>query len=127
MAVLSIVGAACTSGGSLGAGDLSQQMESLKSIAAEGALLAPDAALGRTTRTYTREHSAQLHEAAAQAEALLRAATTDPGLESARRKLVVFAGRVSAALGRLANASRMEDRVLARELVAGQSFNAGLQ
>ncbi len=116
MAVLSVLVAGCARDGSLGASELSLQSQSLQSLAAEGALLAQDSASGRTTRTYASEHASQLYRAATEAETMLRGATTEPGLESERRKLVVFAGRVSAALGRLATASRMEDRVLAREL-----------
>jgi hypothetical protein len=122
MAVLSVLGAACAGGGSLGASELSHESQSLQSLAAEGALLARDSASGRTTRTFASEHASQLYRAARQAEAKLGGATSQPGLESERRKLVVFAGRLSAALGRLANASPAEDRLLARELQTMQGI-----
>jgi hypothetical protein len=122
---MSVLGAGCASDGSLGASELTHQLQSLQSLAAEGALLAQDAAFGRTTRTYTREHASQLYRAATQAESMLRGATTDPSLESQRRELIVLAGRLRSELERLGNASRVEDRVLARELQANQRV-AGL-
>jgi hypothetical protein len=124
--VMALVGGGCGSGGQLDAKGLSQQLTSLQSQAAEGALLAQDAASGRTTRTYTREHSTELYQAALQVEAMLKAATTEPALQPKLRQLVVLAGQVSAGLGRLAGASREEDRRLARQLEAsaklGESF-----
>jgi hypothetical protein len=125
MAVLSVLGAGCASGGSLGASEISHQSQSLQSLAAEGTLLAQDSASGRTTGTFVSEHASQLYRAATQAEAMLRGATAEPGLESERRKLLVLAGRVSAALKLLANASPIEDRVLAREFQSIQRV-AGL-
>ena len=41
--------------GKLDAGALSQQAKSLQSVSAEGALLAHDASLGRSTRVYSGE------------------------------------------------------------------------
>lgn len=123
VAVLSVLGAGCASGGSLGASELTHQLQSLQSLAAEGALLAEDAASGRTTRTFTREHASQLYRTATQAESMLRGATAESGLESERRRLLVLAGRVRVELERLGNASRVEDRVLARELQTIQRFS----
>jgi hypothetical protein len=125
--ILALLGGGCGSGGQLGAKALSQQLKSLQSQAAEGALLAQHAASGRTTRIYTRVHSLELYRAASQAEVILKAAKTEPGLESKLRRLVVLAGRVSAALKRLGSASRDEDRALARELLASQRLGAGLE
>jgi hypothetical protein len=125
--VLALVSVGCGSGGQLGAKALSQELKSLQSQAAEGALLAQHAASGRTTRIYTRVHSLELYRAASQAEVILKAAKTEPGLESKLRRLVVLAGRVSAALKRLGSASRDEDRALARELLASQRLGAGLE
>jgi hypothetical protein len=129
--ILALVGAGCGSGGRLGAKALSQQSKALQSEAAEGALLAQDAASGRTTRIYTREHSSDLSRAASQAEVTLKAAKTDPALESKLRQLAVLAGQVSADLKRLGSASRDEDRALARELQAAaqasQKIGEGLK
>lgn len=117
-AVLALVGAGCGSSGRLDAKGLSQQSKSLQSEAAEGALLAHDAASGRTTRIYTREHSSALYEAASQAGVTLRAAKTEPVLEPKLRQLAVLASRVSADLKRLGSASADEERMLASELQA---------
>jgi hypothetical protein len=124
--VLALVGTGCGSNERLEAKDLFQQLESLQSEAAEGALLAQDAADGRTTRIYTREHSTELYQAARGAEATLNAATTEPQLESELSQLRVFANRVSSALQRLATASGDEDRALVREFQAIQKLGAGL-
>ena len=117
-AIVALVGAGCGTGGPLGAMVLSQQLKSLQSEAAEGALLAQDAASGLSTRIYVREHSFDLYRAASQAEVTLKAARTEPVLEPTLRQLVVLAGHVSADLKALGSASRDEDRALARELQA---------
>jgi hypothetical protein len=128
--ILALVGGGCRSGGQLGAKALSQQSKSLQSEAAEGALLAQEAASGRTTRIYTREHSSDLYRAASQVEVTLKAAKTEPALEPKLRQLAILAGQVSADLKRLGSASRDEDRVLARELhaaaQASQKIGEGL-
>jgi hypothetical protein len=116
--VLALLGAGCGGGGKLGAKALSQQARSLQSVAAEGALLAEDVISGRTTRIYTREHSADLHKAASQVEASLRTAKTAPGLEGKLRRLEVIATRVSTELERLGHASKGEAHALRRELEA---------
>jgi hypothetical protein len=116
--ILALVSGGCGSGGQLGARALSQYAKSLQSQAAEGALLAQDAASGRTTGIYTHEHSSDLYRAASQAEGILTAATTEPALEPELRQLVALAGQVSADLKRLGSASREECRALARELQA---------
>ena len=114
--ILALLGAGCGGGGKLGAKTLSQQSKSLRSEASEGALLAQDAASGKTTRIYTREHSSELYKAASQAEASLKAATTAPALQPKLRKLAVVAAHVSAALRRLGGAAKDEQRALGREL-----------
>ena len=114
--ILALVGAGCGSGGKLGAKALSQQSKSLRSLAAEGALLAQDAVSGKTTRIYTREHSSDLYKAASQAEASLKAARTDPALQPKLRELTALVAQVSAALKRLGGASKAEQRALGREL-----------
>jgi len=114
--ILALVAAGCGGGGKLGAKALSQQSKSLQSLAAEGALLAQDAVSGKTTRIYTREHSSDLYKAVSQAEASLKAATTEPALQPKLRRLTVLATQVSAALKRLGGASKDEQRALGREL-----------
>lgn len=122
--ILALVGAGCGSGSQLGAKALLQQSKLLQSEAAEGALLAQDAVAGKTTRIYLREHSSELYEAASQAEATLKAAKTQSGLESKLRQLAVLASQVSADLKRLGSASEDEDRALARELQAAALASA---
>ena len=114
--ILALLCAGCGSGGKLGAKALSQQSKSLRSLAAEGALLAQDAVSGKTTRIYTREHSSDLYKAASQAEASLKAARTDPALQPKLRELTALVAQVSAALKRLGGASKAEQRALGREL-----------
>jgi hypothetical protein len=116
--ILSLAGGGCGRSGQLGASELSQQSKSLRSEAAEGALLAQDAASGRTTHIYTREHASDLYMAASQAEVTLKGAKTEPALEPGLRRLAVLAGQISADLERLGGASRDDDRALARELEA---------
>jgi hypothetical protein len=116
--ILALVGAGCGRSGQLGAKAISQLSKSLQSEAAEGALLAQNAASGRATRIYTHEHAAELSEAASLAEATLKAAKTEPALEPKLQQLAVLAGQVSADLKRLGSASRDEDRALAVELQA---------
>ncbi len=130
-AMLVLIGGGCASGGKLGAKALSQQSKSLESEAAEGSLLAQDAASGGSTRIYTREHSSELAGAASHAEDTLKAAKIEPPLESKARELAVLAGQISVDLQRLRNASRDEARALARELQAAarasQKIGEGLK
>ena len=116
--ILALLSAGCGSGGKLEAKALSQQSKSLQSLAAEGALLAQDAVSGKTTDIYTREHSSDLSKAASQAEASLKAATTEPALEPKLQRLTALSTQVSAALKRLGGASNAEQRMLGRELEA---------
>ena len=129
--ILAVVGGGCSSSGQLGTQALSQHSKSLQSEAAEGALLAQDAASGRTTRVFTRVHSADLSGAASKAEGTLKAAKTEPALEPKVRQLAVLAGRISADLERLGSASRDESRALALELQAAarasQKIGEGLE
>jgi hypothetical protein len=115
---LVLVGVGCGSSGQLGAKALLEQSDSLRSEAAEGALLAEDAVAGKVTRIYTREHSFDLSTAASEIEAALRAATTDAALEPKLRQLRDLASQISADLMRLASASTAEQRALTRELQA---------
>ena len=114
--ILALVAAGCGGGGKLGAKALSQQSKSLQSLAAEGALLAQDAVSGKTTRIYSRAHSSDLYKAVSQAEASLKAATTEPALQPKLRQLVILAAQVGAAVKRLGVASKDELRALGREL-----------
>jgi DNA-binding transcriptional regulator YdaS (Cro superfamily) len=103
--IVALVCAGCGGGGKLGVKPLAQQSKALRSLAAEGALLAEDAVSGKTTRIYLREHSSDLYQAASQAEASLKAAKTEPALESKLRQLAVLASQVRADLKRLGGAT----------------------
>jgi small-conductance mechanosensitive channel len=103
-------------GGELSASALSKQADSLRSLAAEGALLAKDASAGKTTHTFTRVHSSDLDKAASKAAASLQMAKTKPALESERHRLASLAQRISEDLDRLGDASKSEQRSLANQL-----------
>jgi hypothetical protein len=115
-AIVILLGAGCGGGGKVGAKALAQEATSLQSLAAEGALLAQDVTAGRTTRIYTREHSADLHKAAAQVESSLKKAKPAPGLEGQARALAGLATRVSRELELLGHASKDEARGLGHDL-----------
>ena len=102
--------------GKLGASALSKQADSVRSLAAEGALLANDASAGKTTRTFARVHSSDLDKAAAKAATSLETAKTKPALESELHRLATLARRVSDDLDRLGSASKDEQRTLASDL-----------
>lgn len=115
--IVTLVGASCASS-QLGAKALLQDSKTLRSAAAEGALLAEDAVSGKATSNYIHEHAVELSEAASQTEATLQAASTDPSLEPERGQLVVLARRISDDLERLSAASTDEQRALTSELQA---------
>ena len=103
-------------GSELSASALSKQADSLRSLAAEGALLAKDALAGKTTRTFSRVHSSDLEKTASKAAASLETAKTKPALESKLQRLASLARRISDDLDRLGRASKGEQRSLANEL-----------
>ena len=105
-------------GGKLGVKALSQESKSLQSLAAEGALLAEDAVVGKTTHVFTRGHSSDLYKAASQVEASLKTAKTEPAFEPELRRLAVLAAQVRDDLNRLDGASKEEERAIGSELQA---------
>jgi hypothetical protein len=118
VAVALVLAAACGSGGTLDREALSQEADTLRSTAAEGALLARDDLAGRITSTFLREHAADLSDAMSQTAATLAAATTEPPLETQLQQLATLAAQVTAALEQLPTASTDEERILAEELQA---------
>ena len=112
---LALLCAGC-GGGELSASALSKQADSVRSLAAEGALLAKDASGGKTTRTFARIHSSDLEKVASQTASSLKTAKTTPGLESKLHRLATVARGVSDELDRLGSASEGEQRTLANEL-----------
>jgi len=103
-------------GGELSASALSKQAKSVSSLAAEGALLAQDSSAGKTTRTFSRVHSSDLHKTASKTAATLASAKTKPALESELHELASIAQRISNDLDRLGSASKSEQRSLGTEL-----------
>jgi hypothetical protein len=112
---LALLCAGC-GGGKLSASALSKQADSLRSLAAEGGLLAKDGSAGKTTRTFRRVHSSDLEKTASQTASSLQTAKTTPALESKLHRLATLARGVSEDLGRLGSASKDEQRTLASEL-----------
>jgi hypothetical protein len=103
-------------GGTLSAKALSQESKSLKSLAAEGALLARDAQADKTTRTFQRVHSGYLYKTASKSSASLSKAKAAPGAAQELQKLTTLASELSADLKRLGDASNDELPGLARDL-----------
>jgi hypothetical protein len=101
VSVLTVLLISCGRGSLAGRKDLSQFSDTLRSEAAEGSLLAQDAASGRSTLIYTHEHAHDLFGAASTVESSLRAAETQPGLEPDLNQLRTLAGRISDDLQRL--------------------------
>jgi hypothetical protein len=95
---------------------LSQESKSLKSLAAEGALLARDAQADKTTGTFRQVHSEYLYKAASKSSSSLSKAKAGPGAAQELQKLTKLAGELSADLKRLGGASNDELPGLAREL-----------
>jgi hypothetical protein len=102
----------------LGPAALATKADSIGSQAAEGALLARDAAAGRSTSTFVRIHAADLRKVASQQANALRGRRTSADLDSARRRLAGLAARVAADLDRLDQAKPREQRALAHDLDA---------
>jgi hypothetical protein len=92
---------------------LQQEASSLQSLAAEGGLLASDAARGRSTAVFVRVHGAELGKAA-QASTMLLAESRS--LRS--RPLAALGTRITRELDRLSHSGsdRTQQRRLAAEL-----------
>ena len=119
--VLMLAASGC-GGGALSAKALSQESKSLKSLAAEGALLARDAEAGKSTSIFRRVHSEYLYKTASKSSKSLSTAKAAPGATQELRKLTKLAGELSADLKQLGHASNDELPGLARDLenVAGK-------
>jgi hypothetical protein len=79
-------------------------------------MLGRDAAAGKTTRIFTREHADELHESAAKEEASLRAANADARVDRALRRLTRLATTTTTALEQLGDAPEAEQRRLGAQL-----------
>ncbi len=100
---------ACGGQGTLGKKALSQEAKGIQSLAAEGSLLAGDAARGRSTTVFTRVHARFLRDAARKS-----AATLEHGGTSKAQRLGRVADRVGNDLERLSRSG--SDRELQRLL-----------
>jgi hypothetical protein len=104
------------SGGPLGRSSLAKQADEVRSLAAEGGLLAQDGADGRTTAIFVREHGSYLAGAATTAESSLRRASAKAGLRQQLHTLRTLSAEVRDQLKRLGAASRAEERTIAAAL-----------
>jgi hypothetical protein len=123
---LAVVTAGCGSSSELGRSSLATQAQAVRSLAAEGALLAGDTAAGRTTGAYRREHASELATAASSATRSLAAARTTRALAQKLHALHAIAWHVASQLERLGHASNDDARTLERELQAGADASAKL-
>jgi hypothetical protein len=105
--------AACGGQGTLDKKALSQETKGIQSLAAEGGLLAGDAARGRSTTVFTRIHARYLRDAARTSAGTLRHGGT-----SKSRSLGRLAGRVANDLERLSRSGSDHDlqRLLQQDL-----------
>jgi hypothetical protein len=108
LAVLLLL-AACGEQGTLGKKALSQEAKGIQSLAAEGGLLAGDAARGRSTTVFTRIHARYLRDAARTS-----AGTLERGGTPKAQRLSRLADRVANDLERLSRSG--SDRDLQRLL-----------
>jgi hypothetical protein len=113
VAVMAAV-AGCGGGSELGPDALANEVETVQSLAAEGALVARQVAEGAATRTFVKVHTSYLHEQAASVERTLSTASVSPSLAARRRRAVSIAGKVERDLERLQR--RPGNRELARRL-----------
>jgi hypothetical protein len=88
-------------GGTLGPHAFKKDVESIQSVAAEGALVARQVARGDATQTFVRVHTAELKRQASTLERKLSAARVPASLAGKRRRAVVVAAGVERDLGRL--------------------------
>jgi hypothetical protein len=102
-------------GGSLTADALKKQAQTVQGLAAEGALVAGDAAKGSTTGPYTREHASELATAAQSSAKTLRSAQAPQQLDAKRKRVAELAARTASALDRVPS-GRTDARRAASEL-----------
>jgi hypothetical protein len=111
VAVLLLVG--CGGQGALGKKALSQEAKGIQSLAAEGGLLAGNAARGSSTSTFTRVHARFLRDAARKSTG-----TLERGGTSKAHRLARLADRVGNDLERLSRSGSDRDlqRMVQRDL-----------
>lgn len=115
-AALVLLAAGCGGAGSLDAEALGQSADAVHSSAAEGALLAEDAATGETSGSFREAHAVALEEAVAQEADTLRASQASGSVKSRAAELARLADDVARLLDRLSAADPAEAGRLADEL-----------
>jgi hypothetical protein len=113
---LAIVVAGCGGGGTLSESALEKNAEAIESLAAEGSLLAEEAAEGSTTTAFARVHAEYLAEAADKLSRTLESARPNESVRKKRTEALRLSREVSRDLGELG--SSPSDRPLARRLKA---------
>jgi hypothetical protein len=114
LAISLFLAAGCGGGGTLSRASFQKEAESIQSVAANGALLAHDAADGRTTTPFAAIHSDDLAESVAKVSKKLESAEVEPGLEQDRGRAVRLASRIEDELAHLHDDP--EDRADARRV-----------
>jgi hypothetical protein len=116
-------------GGPIQREELGRGIETLRSVAADGSLLARGVALDRTRSTFVRVHARELAEEADHEAEKLHDAQSDGALTEKKRKAVVLAQRISDALAalRVAPGDEQEGRTAERQLngLARQAHDLG--
>jgi hypothetical protein len=98
---LTLVFAGCGGGGTLGQHAFKKDVESIQSLAAEGALIARQVGHGDATQTFVRVHTTYLQRQASTLERKLSTARVPPALAGRRRRAVRVAAEVDRDLGLL--------------------------
>ena len=114
LAISVILAAGCGGGGTLSRDSFQKEAESIQSAAADGALLAHDAADGRTTTPFASVHSDDLAKSVATVSKKLESAEVEPGLEQDLGRAVRLASRIEEELAHLHDDP--EDRAEARRV-----------
>jgi hypothetical protein len=96
-----VVALAGCGGGALGTHAFRKDVESIQSLAAEGALVAGQVAHGDATQTFVRVHTEYLKHEASVLERRLSSARVPPSLVGRRRRAMRVAARVEHDLERL--------------------------
>jgi hypothetical protein len=112
----------CGGSGSLGSHAFAKDVDSIRSLAAEGELVARQVAHGETTGPFIRTHAGELHRQARSLRGTLETARVSPELAGRLRRAVLVAARVERALDRLRGHSGDRDVGL---VVAGELRRAG--
>lgn len=112
--VLALLASAGCGGGALSKKQLQTQIQSVQSFAAEGSLLADQAARGRSTEPFVRVHTEYMQKALKKVETELQRPVAGGQSNETRLRALKLLAQVSAELGRLHRAPgepELADRV----------------